>query len=199
VVLRLSAEKVPSLHKLDGPAPAECLLELTDTAGKLVPWCGSDFFDRMIGVWGGQELILRLAATPGAILNETVLERLAEVRNRAERWRLIADSDGGGMASMAALNRLLAGPYHQVDLYTDYLPGDGENEHQPPRPHEKQVFNALRELILLRNARRQDKPIVSWIYRPPSAEITHLLRAEALARQLQVDRFESAQTVDPDS
>ncbi len=190
-ILRLSGETIPSLHKLSGPPPGECLLELTD-AGGLVPWCRVDFFERLLAVWGGEVLTLRLAATPGALLNETVMECLAGVRNRANGWRLVADSDGTGLASMAALNRLLAGPYHQIDFHADYLPGDEETEHQPPIPHKNYVFSAMRELILLRNARQQDKPIVSWIYRPPSAEITHRLRAEALARQLQVDRFESA-------
>ncbi len=191
-ILRFAAESVPSLHKLGGPAPAECLLELTDAAGGLVPWCGPDFFDRLLGAWGKEELTVRLAATPGAILNETILERLADIRGRATGWQLVADSDGGGLTSMAALNRLLAGPYHQIDFHADYLPGDEETDYQPHTPSKNRVFSAMRELILLRNARQQDKPTVLWIYRPASAETAHRLRAEALARQLQVDRFESA-------
>lgn len=191
-ILRFAAESVPNLHKLGGPAPAECLLELTDESGGLVSWCGPDFFDRLIAAWGGQELILRLAATPGAILHETILERLADIRGRATGWRLFADSDGSGLTSMAALNRLLGGPYHQIDFHADNLPGDEETEHKAHSPPKNRIFSAMRELILLRNARQQDKPTVSWIYRPASAETTHRLRAEALARQLQVDRFESA-------
>lgn len=186
-LVRFSAREAPNLHIFDQHPPVECVMEATDTTGGLNAWCRPEFFRRMLDGWGDSMMTLRLAATPGAILHEHLLTELGRLKDKAPDWEIVVETDGNGLASMAALDALLKAPYHEIVFKVGTLPGGG----QPGEDHAwpKRVFDTMRELVALRKERGQGEPAVVWQFTADNPGPEELQRAETLARQMCVDRF----------
>ncbi|MHC4444779.1 MAG: hypothetical protein ACYTF1_24420 [Planctomycetota bacterium] len=186
--VRITYESTPNVSLFACRAPAECLLAATDSQGSIAPWFTTEFFQHMIEHWGGQKLTLRLQATRGAILHPKIIDQMNRIRSQGPNWRLIAESNGSGLANTPALDRLLTSPYHEICFCVDFLPPDARRRGGDAL-FQQRVFHAIQKLIVLRTARGISHPKIVWVFEDQSEDESQLGRAEQIARQICVDRF----------
>jgi len=170
--------------------PSALWLEATDSQGQLASWWSGDWWGRCLASWGRAAVTVVLLPTPGAILMPAVLEQLGRVCVAARKWRLIAQTRGDELASTAAVDRLLRTPYHEVEFLAgdDVLPGRGRGY---VAWRAQRILAVMKQVVELRGARGLTRPLVAWRWdagRAPAAPPS-IAEAQALARQLQVDRF----------
>jgi len=186
--IRFSVKSPPKMEVFNTAAPAECIMAATDSAGDLATWFTPEFLKIMVNQWGPKRMILRLEATPGAILHNEIVRQMAWSRAQTDSWEIIADTDGQGLSSTAALDRLLTSPYHQLNFRLGYLPpekgGGGRDLLDKQRS-----FHVIQELVELRNARKLEEPKIIWTFETRVKDKSQLARANTVARQLCVDRF----------
>ncbi len=145
-----------------------------------------DWLIELAGTWGNREILLRLSPTDGRAVPEDLWSVVTRAKAVAGRWRFILQTDGGGLTSMEMIDRLLSGPFDEVQ----FVFRSGRAGWR--RPGER-LLMLIKDLVELRTARGQAKPLIAWRYegKLTGREDERSLRdVRATVRQLGVDRFE---------
>ncbi len=170
----------------DGSPPVEIWLDVACGGAESPSWQLPDWLEAEVHRWADEEVLLGVTATNGCLPCDEAWQCLCDTRGTAAGWRLVLRTDGRGMASMAAIHRVLSGPFDEVHLVTGRNGRGGER-----------VLIVMKQLVELRGARGQDAPSVVWLYETPATpesgrpDPIALRDARSRARQIGVDRFEA--------
>ncbi len=180
------------------PAPRALWVEATDSKGELAAWWSDRWWNEALAAWGAASLRLVILPTPGAILLPAVIGRLTRIALAARGWVLAARTYGDGLASTAAIDRLLRSPYQEIEFVLGeetLMPRERGRAGTLPQ----RTLAVMKELVALREARGQKRPAVVWLWRcgPVTTSAERLAAAGGIARQIRVDRFVLPAWADP--
>jgi len=159
-------------------APERVWLTATNSRGELAAWFTSAWWYERLRRWGRSAMTVGLAASPGALLHPRVVPVFLQLRERADRWRLAARTDGAPIRGMPSIDRLLRGPWDEL-AFVVAVGGCRER-----------LLRAMCDVVELRDRRGLDRPEVVWLCRDDAADEAGRLEAQRLARQVRADRFE---------
>lgn len=169
----------------DGASPVEIWFR-TDDRGGPSSWHEPEWLEHRARQWASDPVILGLSAMTGRRPCPALWECFAKIRKIATSWRIVLRTGGEGMASMASIHQLLSGPFDEIQ----FLSG---RSRQNGSALSDRVLMLIKQLLDLRTARKQDKPLVAWLHEVPSDQDADQQEIQTLAltaRQLDVDRFD---------
>lgn len=171
-----------------GRMPAELLVAATTAKGELSGWCSEAWWNDRLSLWAYASLELIVLPTPGALLHSALQSHLFLVRRVACDWRIVGQTDGSGLASASAVDRLLNSAYDEIQFLIGRrtLGAGGGKARSFSR-----ISAVMGETIAVRERRRQGRPTIAWICDPREVPEDSTRELERRARELRVDRFES--------
>jgi len=142
-------------------------------------------------------LTIGMALCPGSSEAEEAWDLMTSLRQQAPAWHFVLRTGGEWLASMAVIDRVLSGPFQEVQFAFPSRNRYDSPTLKPRRPGDR-VLMAIRQLVELRDARQQERPRVVWLQYSPNSEAgeTTTLQCQRLARQVGIDRFEVVTTSD---
>ncbi|MBN1341872.1 MAG: hypothetical protein JXQ73_04290 [Phycisphaerae bacterium] len=149
-------------------------------------WNPPGWLDPAVHQWSELPILMGFEAAKGALPSELAWQCFRGVAGAAPGWQLVLRTDGGGVVGMPSIDRVLSGPFGEVQFVCDRTSrGDARGG--------ERVLLMMKQLIELRQARGQERPLVAWIVKtdatgPGRDEIMRSVRSTA--RQLGLDRFE---------
>ncbi len=111
---------------------------------------------------------------------------LREVRTNAPECRIVLQVDGESPTGMSAIHHVLSAPLSELEIRTR------SDAVTPGTTPDRRALLFLKQLVELRDARRQEHPRVTWLHEPTAGDPVPEPEAADLrgkARQIGVDRF----------
>jgi hypothetical protein len=174
------------------PPPTEIWAGTGRSEASAAPWLHSPAFWALVQRWGDHAVLLGVSVSAEVCPDEATWQRIELVRRHASAWTIVLRIDEAGAAGMAVIDRALAGPFDEVQ-FTTGAPALHDPAGREPSGLNGRALAAIKQLVELRNARRQQRPRVTWLHRDgPDGSIGRSMtsQARAIARQIGVDRFE---------
>jgi len=179
-----------NLAKRERKAPAEIWIRHTDPAEQshagpvdtTISWDFSEWFGRVLPDWSGQKLDVYVTSFGSAFLNPEFFNQLKLIDDHKLRWRTHFLTDGMMLVSTATLDALLRSSLNELIVYVTGIGGSTVN---------RRVLEAVKDLVDLRRARRQNHPDIICRLCPASGGSAELILDLSLwVRQTGVDRLE---------
>jgi hypothetical protein len=184
---------LPSLSdqaRQENKAPAEIWIRLSSPAGQsraepvdtTVSWNFSDWLERVLPHWSSQRLEMYMTLFGSTFLNADFFEQLKILADRKLRWGTHFLTDGLALTSTATLDALLRSSLNELQVYVTGIGSSTVN---------RRVLEAVKDLVDLRRARRQNHPDIICRVCPGMDGGAELIRDLSLwVRQTGVDRLE---------
>jgi hypothetical protein len=169
-------------------APDELVLATTLEDGVLSGWCTETWWNDRLSAWSHARLNVIIQPTPGAFLHSALQNLLFIVRRVAPHWRIIGQTDGAGLASRSAVDRLLNSAYDDIE----FLVGERILESRANGVRSfRRILQVMRETIEVRDRRRHARPRIRWICNLDEIPAERASELEETARAFRIDGFES--------
>jgi len=174
----------------DSP-PCEIWVDLDRLGPSGASWLASTYVGSLASSWADRPIAMVVSASDGARLDEAAWRGVEGIRRAARSWRLVLRTVGDGAASMAVIDRVLSGQFDEIQLTTGGAPESALTDVGAAGLRGR-VLSAIKQLVELRNARGQARPLVVWLHenaRGVEPEVETARVAGRIARQIGVDRF----------
>jgi hypothetical protein len=170
-----------------GHAPEELVIAATNAKGELADWCCEQWWNDRLSVWAHTSVTVVILPTPGALLHNTLQSMLFIIRRVAPHWRIIGQTDGAGLASSSAVDRVLNSAYDEIQFLIGQRVLEGKLGKARSFPR---IANALGEAIAVRQSRNQTRPLIAWFRDGDGLSADQITELDQLAREMRVDRFD---------
>lgn len=172
----------------DQLAPAEIWIYLTDPArdthaGPAHPaeqWDFEKWMHEAASRWADKEITLYIVSFDAGLTRNNLLCKLRRPAEAIGKWRIILVTDGKDLTNTAMIDRILRCGLDELQVYPA-PPGAGEIAVNP------RVLNAVKDLVDLRRARRQNLPRIVCRLCATGKAADDLAQ---WARQVNIDRLE---------
>lgn len=170
----------------DLPVPSQIWIYLTDPthgqrSGPSPNQTQRDIARRLtdlVARWSEQTILLYLVSFNAALTHGNVVDRLTSLAEKINHWQTVLISDGHDLTSTAMIDKLLQSPIDELCVSPAAPSGQTVNT---------RALNAVKDLIDLRHARRQNLPRIVCRLCADSECLTDLTR---WSRQANVDRLD---------
>jgi hypothetical protein len=109
-------------------APTDMYLEVTNSEGAVAEWFNDFWWTELLERWASEPVTLHIAATPGALLDPTVLHQLEMVGRVAPRWRMVGHAYRDAVSTDDHVRTLATTPYHEVRFTDEPHTMDGASD-----------------------------------------------------------------------
>ncbi|UCE61175.1 MAG: hypothetical protein JSU63_05380 [Phycisphaerales bacterium] len=125
-------------------APAEVMIEATDSEGEVAVWFDDYWWTDLIERWVDDPITLHITQTPGALLHPVVLHQMEMVGRVAPRWRMVGHSYRSDVSTDDAIESLACSAYHEVRFLDQTRPGAPRSDREGLDLSVDELFGRIR-------------------------------------------------------
>jgi len=144
-------------------------------------WRLDQFLSDALQRWSHKPVVLSIVSTDGQIVRRRVLSQLRLLAEQDHKWRLIVVTDGKDLTSTAVIDQVLRSPITELRICGALAGSDAISN---------RILNAVKDLIDLRNRRRQERPQVLFRLTAGGNEPVDLEQARRRIKQTGADKVE---------